>query len=303
MARRFGDGIGKFLTELVDPRPAISDAYWAFTHPRDRIMGRGRAANGQMAFPLGGRWAPKTPGLRAEALERGDDWIDYMGDRAPFKAKGEYTTHDGRWIEEPPEWQGALRRGYNLRNEKNEIVASGDRLMGSASRGGGRLGNSKRGDHVYVPSVWVREDYRKTGAARDLENLITHGGKFKPVGAYANDRLEAIMARRFDPERLKTLKAVAKVSDRRAASATRRGLSEPTQWRGSPSQLDNDIRKLRIEVEAGRGRQVTNRDIGHPLTPVRRPPTPRPARQRIMGLREQQAALSQELRNRRRGGV
>lgn len=45
------------IQSLIDPRPAISDAWWAVTNPVDRIMGRGRAANGQMAFPLGGRYA------------------------------------------------------------------------------------------------------------------------------------------------------------------------------------------------------------------------------------------------------
>lgn len=29
----------------------VSDAYWAVTHPRDRVMGRGRAANPVMAWP------------------------------------------------------------------------------------------------------------------------------------------------------------------------------------------------------------------------------------------------------------
>ena len=40
------------VRETVDPRPLISDAYWSVTHPRDRIMGRGRARNQQMMFPF-----------------------------------------------------------------------------------------------------------------------------------------------------------------------------------------------------------------------------------------------------------
>lgn len=39
------------LVDTVDPRPALSDAWWSVTHPRDRVMGRGRAAGGQMMFP------------------------------------------------------------------------------------------------------------------------------------------------------------------------------------------------------------------------------------------------------------
>ena len=66
------------LKGMVDPRPAISDAYWVATHPIDRIMGRGRAANGQMAYPWGGKFPPKSfpvgpkeKGLRAVRLPVG----------------------------------------------------------------------------------------------------------------------------------------------------------------------------------------------------------------------------------------
>lgn len=79
--------------------------------------------------------------------------------------------------------------------------------------------------------------------------------------------------RRFEPQRAKLLDTIHKVRN----PAPRK-----------PTQLDMDIRKLRIEAEAGRigTRQVTNRDIGHSLAPV-----------------QQQARLSAELKQRRRGGV
>lgn len=106
--------------------------------------------------------------------------------------------------------------------------------------------------------------------------------QFSPVAVGAQ------RMRRFDPQRAKLLDTVNKVKN------------PPPR---KPTQLDMDIRQLRIEAEAGRGRQVTNRDVGHPLTPVRRPPTPRPVKPTPLTPRQQQARLSAELKQRRRGGV
>jgi hypothetical protein len=258
------------VVDVFNPLPTAK-AIW------DYKLGFGKPYEGDpvMAFPLGGRWAPKTTGLRAEGLQKGDEWIDYVGDRDVFKSAAE--------AELAPGWVQPGRRGYNLRNEKNEIVASGDAVRGIGKKG-------RVAKETYAPSVWVREDYRKTGAFNDLINLISHGGKLEVRGEIQNPRLRALMERKTNPERLKTLRAVAKVA---------------TPKPKKPTQLDRDIRQLRVEAESGMmGRQqLTNRDIGHPLTPVRRPPPPRPARARIMSLREQQTALGNELRERRRGGV
>lgn len=249
-------GVGRFIQELVDPRPAISDAWWAVTNPRDRLMGRGRASNGQMAFPLGGRWAPKTPGLRAEALQRGDFVRNYRGNMELFGDEGRELGFFGL-------------RGYNLRNEKDEIVASLQNL---------RMGR----DETFIDQLYVDERYRKTPAMMDLLNIATRGGKLQPHGAIANPRLLEVMKRRFDPERQKLLKTVAKVK------------APPPK---KPTQLDHDIRKLRLEAEMGRfgSRQVTNRDIGHPLAPVRRPLPPRPE-QSESALRVQRRAQAMRTR-------
>lgn len=55
----------KLLVETQVKQP-VDDAVWAFTNPVDRLMGKGRAEGGQMAFPLGGKkpsWKQrKTPG-------------------------------------------------------------------------------------------------------------------------------------------------------------------------------------------------------------------------------------------------
>jgi hypothetical protein len=252
-------GVGEFF----DPRQQISDAYWSLTHPRDRVMGRGRSAGPHMnAFPLGGRWAPKTPGLRAEAVQSSDFIRNHKGQMELFGDEGNTFG----------------MRGYNLRNEQDEIVGS---LMGRRMDRG----------QTYIDQLYVDPKYRKTGAMMDLVNIGTHGGKLKPRGALANPRLHKIVQRRFDPERAKVLDKVAKV----------KAPPKPKP----PTQLDRDIHQLRVEAESGMmGRQqLVNRDVGHPLTPVRRPPPPRPARARIQNLREQQTALGNELRERRRGGV
>lgn len=99
--------------------------------------------------------------------------------------------------------------------------------------------------------------------------------------------MEHKQGQRFNPERQKVLDAVAKVK------------SPPKK---KPTQLDADIRKLRLEAEMGHGRQVTNRDIGHRLTPVSRPLPPRPPRAPQLSLAQQQLQLSNEIRAARRGG-
>jgi hypothetical protein len=270
-----GMGLGSFLRDSISGLNPITQAQDTWKY-RPQVLGGEKYPGPPLAvMPLGGRWAPRTRGLRAEALQKGDEWIDYVGDRDVFKSAAEAELAPG--LVQPG------RRGYNLRNEKNEIVASGDAVRGIGKKG-------RVAKETYAPSVWVREDYRKTGAFNDLINLISHGGKLEVRGEIQNPRLRALMERKTNPERLKTLRAVAKVA---------------TPKPKKPTQLDRDIRQLRVEAESGMmGRQqLTNRDIGHPLTPVRRPPPPRPARARIMSLREQQTALGNELRERRRGGV
>ena len=71
---------GASRTLIEDP---VSDAYWSFTHPIDRIMGRGRAENGQMMFPLGGR----LRGPKGERYPFGDAhvaWQNEVVDKLPL---------------------------------------------------------------------------------------------------------------------------------------------------------------------------------------------------------------------------
>jgi hypothetical protein len=260
---------------LIDPRPFVQGAYWSATHPRERLT-----QGGQMAYPLGGRYAPKTPGLRAESLQKGDDTMELLMEFDEFAD----TTKIGGMAEPFHQDFGPGHRAYNLRNEKDEIVASASRRAYPGFQ-------EDRKGHAFVPHMWIREDYRKTPAIFDMYNLLSRGGKTPIHADFANKRLGEVVARRFNPERQKVLDKVAKV----------KAPPKPKK----PTQLDRDIRQLRVEAESGMmGRQqLVNRDIGHPLTPVRRPPPPRPARVRIQSLREQQTALGNELRARRRGGV
>src|ERR1044072_6819371 len=108
------------LAPLIDHRQQISDAYWSLTHPIDRLQGEGRAENQMLAFPLGGRYAPRTPGLRAEALQAGD--MTKMLGGVPDLRTGELSVFEGRV---PQNAKG--ERFYHLKNEDDEIVASATR--------------------------------------------------------------------------------------------------------------------------------------------------------------------------------
>lgn len=289
------------VAEFNDPRP-FAKSVW------DYKLGFGKSPPGQqimMAYPLGGRWAPKTPGTRLESLHYGDSYLNHEGrltmrhgdskrnpggtlpwgrtagrDRELFDvSEDEFNHHVESW-EGASDWLSASDpgfRAYNLIDEKsNKVIGSV-----SAARGKGR--------ETMIPSLYVDPKYRKTGAMFDLVNAATHGGKLKPSGGIVNARLQRVFNRRFDPERQKVLDKVAKAV-------------KPIPPK-KPTQLDHDIRQLRLEAESGRRFQVTNRDIGHPLTPVRRPVQPRPARPQRLTPTQQQLRLSNELRDRRRGGV
>jgi hypothetical protein len=126
----------KLLASLVDPRPAVSDAYWSATHPVDRIMGRGRAEGGQMMFPFGGIKAPRyeattTPwSITVKELNTG--------------AKARFDRRNGKQLDGPPDFGGhmdnlprapraeweekaAKRGGYELKPPKPYGVRRGPR--------------------------------------------------------------------------------------------------------------------------------------------------------------------------------
>lgn len=208
---------------FFDPRQQVSDAYWALTHPRDRLMGRGRAANGSMAFPLGGRYASRNPNWQMESLHYGDEYLGYHG--RPIKRHGPNNRGESNVMRatadpdlddfDPDAWQEALDeefwsdtmndfgdpgfRAYNLRDKNtNEVIGSVSRVR-------------DRKDSAFIPSIYVKDKYRKTPAMLDLMNVATQGGKLKPHGGIINDRLQRVFDRRFNPEREKVLKAVTKV--------------------------------------------------------------------------------------------
>lgn len=279
------------IGDFFDPRPLISDVYWAATHPIDNLRGRGRAANPIMAIPLGGRWAPKTPGLRAEAAGRGDIIRNHRGQH---DLQGSDITHG--------------MRSYNLRNEQDEIVGS---------LTGGRMDRKS----TFIDSMFVDERYRKTPAMMDLLRLGTREGKLQPHGAIANPRLFKVLKRRFDPERAKVLDAVEKVKKTAAprakrASAERRGLAEHTQWGAPKTPLKNPslskpiprqetvalaIALRQERLAKAQGRQPTTKQL---IEGSRARDAEAAARQQAAHARMETAlGLAHRFNSRRRGGV
>jgi hypothetical protein len=151
---------------------------------------------------LGGKYAPRTPGLRAETLRTREPLVNFEG--------------KPDWVSVTPSY-----RAYNLRNEKDEIVASAERQSYPAGR--------QQSGEAFVPSMWVREDYRKTPAMMDLVNILSRGGKTPLRGTIANPRLRKIFEKRMARQTGSEKPPVNPV-----ASATRRGLVEPTQWGRPP---------------------------------------------------------------------
>lgn len=243
-----GMGLGSYLGDTLRSMNPITQAQDIW----DYKLGFGEAPPGDpvMAYPIGpGRFAPRTKGVRAETLQKGDEWVDYTGDVDRFKAPRE---PDGETLEAMQGWQSSARRGYNLRNEKNEIIASADAIRGLP------------GDrNKYVPSIWVRPDYRRTPAFNDLQRLITRDGKFGIRGEAVNPRLIEIQRRRTDPERLKLLKAVSKIPDRSRVQAhnVRRGLAEHTQW-GRPKPTHQRMAPVRRTPA-----QIPDRPVSTPARP------------------------------------
>lgn len=161
-------GLAKAVYESQVEQP-LRDMYWSLTNPIDRLAQRGRAANPQMAFPLGGRYTPRTPGLRAETLQRGDEFIGF--DASP-------SVHN------PPR-RSFNEAAYNLRDESGKIVASATRE---------RKQDGSRG--VHVPEMWVDPAFRKSTAMFDLYNLLSRGGKERISATFANPDLEYVFLRR-----------------------------------------------------------------------------------------------------------
>lgn len=182
----------------------VSDAWWSVTNPVDRLMGRGRAANPMMAFPLGGRYAPRTPGLRAEIARPGDPTLGVMG--GP-KIVGEFHHP----------LEQAEARGmstYNLRNADNTLI-------GAASS------RNKGPKDVYVDEMFIHPQYRHTGALLDLLNIVSRGGKRTVGGSIVNPRLATVAARKNDPKRLLKLEAaeVRRMAEKKSGQATNRELN------------------------------------------------------------------------------
>lgn len=119
---------------------------------------------------IGGRYAPRTPGLRAETLQKGDNMVDFEGnlDKAVINPSN---------------------RAYNLFNEQDEIVASANRQTYPAGR--------EQSGSAYIPSIWVRDDYRKTPAMFDLYNLLSRSGKTPLRATFANKKLENVFNKRM----------------------------------------------------------------------------------------------------------
>jgi hypothetical protein len=160
---------------LIQP---ADDALWSVMNPLDALTGKGRAANQAMAYPVFGRFGARTPGLRAETLQVGDPRVSFDG------------------------WETTVSRGeampntrfYNLRNEKDEIVASADREMHRPIFAG------RESRTAHVPEMWVRPDYRNSTAMFDLYRLLTHGGKYPVTANFANKDLAHVFERRMARE-------------------------------------------------------------------------------------------------------
>ncbi len=165
----------------LNPITQAQGAYGAARHPVRRLQ-----QPGQMAYPLAGRYAPKTKGLTAESLQRGDPLFELEHDR--LDPSGEMVGVQDRFMPAHPG-----HRAYNLRNEKGDIVASADRMNYPAGR--------PESGQAYVPQMWVRPDYRKTTAMLDLYNLLSRGGKTKIRATFANDKLEKVFNRYMDKKR------------------------------------------------------------------------------------------------------
>lgn len=167
-------GLAKAVYESQVEQP-LGDMYWSLTNPIDRIAGRGRAANPILGYPLGGRYAPRTPGLRAETLRMDEPTVNFSGIREPA-----YVT--------PGE------RAYNLLNEQNEIVATANRQKFPK---GNREALGLPPADVHVGGMWVRPDYRNTTAMFDLYNILSRGGKETLSASFANRRLEKVFNKRM----------------------------------------------------------------------------------------------------------
>jgi hypothetical protein len=73
---------------LIDPNVQLaSDAYWSATHPVDRLMGRGRAANGQMVVP----WVAGRPWYHGSSRVF-DRFNPKLADEEALYGPGHYVT-------------------------------------------------------------------------------------------------------------------------------------------------------------------------------------------------------------------
>lgn len=88
------------LAQLVNPAPAVSDAYWAVTHPVDRLAGRGRAENGQMMMPFGGK-APMKLSQYIDKLDR-EPMAVMEAAEAATRARKASAVRQG--LSEPTQW-------------------------------------------------------------------------------------------------------------------------------------------------------------------------------------------------------
>lgn len=219
---------------------------------------------------LGGKYAPRTPGLTAETLHRGDKMVGFEGNLE--KA----LINPGN-------------RAYNLRNEEDEIVASANRQMYPAGR--------EQSGSAYIPSMWVDPRYRKTPAMFDLYNLLSRGGKTPLRATFADRRLEKAFNRRMgDPAgRTNYDSDLDDISlDPEPMPGEIRNYSQP-----EPSLAL--VRALADNPRAA-NRQLTNRDVpsSRQMAPRARPPEPQPKKKPLVHAATA-ARQAKEARNRRGG--
>jgi hypothetical protein len=165
-----------FKTMLAQP---ASDAWWTLNNPIDAMTGQGRAANQILGVPIMGRFGAKTPGLRAEIAQKGDEYYNFSGEKEIMDQS----------------WPDPRFRQYNLLNEDNKVVASANRNLQSRNL---RHGIDRE---AYVPEMYVDPLYRDTTAMFDLYRLLSHQGKYPIKASFANADLAHVFRRKAARER------------------------------------------------------------------------------------------------------
>lgn len=176
-----GQGAGTIgrLVEMFVEQP-LEDAIWAIENPIDRLAGRGRAANGQMMWPGGGR----VPRFKPGSLEPADDLAHL--------AEGTYPKRTVRYGESETQFPASqsritrqAQRAADAISErlapKVDALRESDSALARATGKALTLPSARRRVPVQAGKQVAQEGRRrKAGAAESIRSIRDLGSRVLP---------------------------------------------------------------------------------------------------------------------------